>query len=218
MSARRLAFVVALCAALTVAHAAVYRWVDEKGRVQYSDTPPEKDKGAVQLSNRGIVMKKMEGPLTAEQQKAREADEARTRADDAKAAEQRRQDSALLQSFTTVQEIDMKRDREVQAQEIGIANLRERERSGAARLAEDRKRSEQFEKSKNPLPDTIKEDIVRGEAERNVLEDEIKRRYDDIGTTRARYEALKKRYIVLRQEASLIHPASAPAPAAPAKK
>ena len=52
------------------------------------------------------------------------AEEARKRAEDARAAEQRRQDSALLQSFTTVQEIDMKRDREIHAIEIAIANLR----------------------------------------------------------------------------------------------
>ena len=218
MFAKRLGFACALCVAMTAGHAALYRWVDANGRVQYSDTPPDKDKGAVQLSNRGILLKKFEAPLTPEQQKAREVEEARRRVEDAKAAEQRRQDSALLQSFTTVQEIDMKRDREVQAQEIGIANLREQERSVSARLAGDRKRGEQFDKSKKPLPETLKEDIMRAEAERKVIEEEIKRRYDDIGNMRAKYEALKKRYVVLRQEASLIHPASATVPAAPTKK
>jgi chromosome segregation ATPase len=214
MFVRRLALGLVLAATVTVAAGALYRWVDEHGRVQYSDTPPDK-KGAVQLSNRGIVLKKIDA-LTPEQQKIRDAEEARKRADEARAAEQRRQDSALLQSFTTVQEIDMKRDREVQALEISIANLREQERSLSARLAEDRKRVEALERSKKPPSDALREDIVRAEAEKKVFEDEIKRRYDDIASTRARYDALKKRYILLRQEAAMIEPASAAA--VPAKK
>ena len=213
--AKHLALATALAMAITAAEAALYRWVDENGRVQYSDTPPQKDKSAVQLSNRGLVLKKMDGALSPEQQKAKEAEEARKRAEDAKAAEQRRQDSALLQSFTTVNEIDMKRDREINGVEIAIANLREQERALGARLAEDRKRAEALDKGKKPLPDGLKEDILRAEAEKKVFEEEIKRKYDEIAATKSRYEALKKRYIVLRQEAALIQPVST-APPAPA--
>lgn len=36
----RLIVVLALCTAATAAHAQQYRWVDEKGRVHYTDTPP----------------------------------------------------------------------------------------------------------------------------------------------------------------------------------
>lgn len=217
MFVRRLAFGAVIVLATAAVDAALYRWVDENGRVQYSDRPPQKDRSAVQLSNRGMVLKKIDGALSPEQQKAKEADEARKRAEDAKALEQRRQDSALLQSFTTVQEIDLKRDREVHAVEIAIANLREQERTLGARLAEDRKRAEVLDKGKKPMPEALKEDILRAEAEKRVLEEEIKRRYDEIGTTKSRYEALKKRYILLRQEAALIEPASAVSPAA-AKK
>lgn len=217
MLGRCLALGAVLVLAAAAADGALYRWVDENGRVQYSDTPPQKDRSAVQLSNRGMVLKKIEAPLTPEQQKAKDAEEARKRAEDAKALEQRRQDSALLQSFTTVQEIDMKRDREVSAVETAIANLREQERTLDARLAADRKRAEDRDKTKKPLSESLKEDIVRAEAEKKVLEDEIKRKYDEIAATKSRYEALKKRYIVLRQEATMIQPASA-APPPSAKK
>lgn len=218
MFTRAVAFGFVAALALNAADAALYRWVDENGRVQYSDTPPAKDKGAVQLSNRGIVLKKLDAAPTAEQQKAKDAEEVRKKGEDAKAAEQRRLDSALLQSFTNVQEIDMKRDREIQALEIAVANLREQERGLNTRLAEDRKRAESLETNKKPVPDTLKEDIVRAEAEKKVVGDEIKRRYDDINATRVKYEALKKRYIVLRQEAALIQPVSTTPPASAAKK
>ena len=212
MLGRCLAFGAVFVLAAGAADGALYRWVDENGRVQYSDTPPQKDRSAVQLSNRGMVLKKIEAPLSLEQQKAKDAEEARKRAEDAKALEQRRQDSALLQSFTTVQEIDMKRDREVSVVEIAIANLREQERTLDARLAADRKRAEDLDKTKKPLPQSLKEDIVRAEAEKKVLEDEIKRKYDEIAAIKSRYEALKKRYIVLRQEATMIQPASTTPP------
>ena len=217
MLGRCLALGAVFVLAAGAADGALYRWVDENGRVQYSDTPPQKDRSAVQLSNRGMVLKKIEAPLSPEQQKAKDAEEARKRAEDARALEQRRQDSALLQSFTTVQEIDMKRDREVSVVETAIANLREQERTLDARLAADRKRAEDLDKTKKPLPQSLKEDIVRAEAEKKVLEDEIKRKYDEIAATKWRYEALKKRYIVLRQEATMIQPASA-APPPSAKK
>lgn len=212
MLGRCLALGAVFVLAAGAADGALYRWVDENGRVQYSDTPPQKDRSAVQLSNRGMVLKKIEAPLSLEQQKAKDAEEARKRAEDAKALEQRRQDSALLQSFTTVQEIDMKRDREVSVVEIAIANLREQERTLDARLAADRKRAEDLDKTKKPLPQSLKEDIVRAEAEKKVLEDEIKRKYDEIAAIKSRYEALKKRYIVLRQEATMIQPASTTPP------
>ena len=212
MLGRCLALGAVFVLAAGAADGALYRWVDENGRVQYSDTPPQKDRSAVQLSNRGMVLKKIEAPLSLEQQKAKDAEEARKRAEDAKALEQRRQDSALLQSFTTVQEIDMKRDREVSVVEIAIANLREQERTLDARLAADRKRAEDLDKTKKLLPQSLKEDILRAEAEKKVLEDEIKRKYDEIAAIKSRYEALKKRYIVLRQEATMIQPASTTPP------
>jgi len=201
--------------AVAGASAALYKWVDEKGRVQYSDKPPtEKDKGGVQMSNRGIVLKKMEGGLTPEQKKAQEDEVARKKLEEQKAAEQRRQDNALLQSFTSVQEIDMKRDREVQALEAIITNLRGQERTASERLAEERKRAESFAARKKPMPDALKEDIARSENEKKVLTEDIARRQQEVVDTRSKYDALKKRYVELRQAGQT--GAAAPAAAVPA--
>src|SRR5262245_14158993 len=57
--ARRLGLGAVFVLAAASADGALYRWVDENGRVQYSDTPPQKDRSAVQLSNRGMVLKKI---------------------------------------------------------------------------------------------------------------------------------------------------------------
>jgi chromosome segregation ATPase len=198
------AVVMSLCLSAlfsSAGHAALYKWVDDKGRVQYSDKPPsDRDKSAVQMTNRGVVIKKIEPGMSAEQKKAQEEESARKKQEQTKAAEQRRQDNALLQSFTSVQEIDMKRDREVQALDAIIANLRGQERSMSERIAEDRKRLEFYAKRKKPPPESAQEDIERNQAQVKVLRDEIERRHQEIVATRTKYEALKERYQALRDE------------------
>lgn len=197
----RLLISVLLGLAAAGAHGALYKWVDENGRVQYSDKPPaSKDRGGVQMSNRGVVMKKLEGGATPEQKKAQEEEIARKKVEDQKAGEQRRQDTALLHSFTSVQEIDMKRDREAQALEAMIVNLRGQERAVSTRLAEERKRAESYAQRKKPLPEALTEDLARSESEKKVLNDEIARRQQEVVDTRSKYELLKKRYVELRQE------------------
>lgn len=191
------------------ATAALYKWVDEKGRTQYSDKPPSQtSKGGVEMSTRGVVKKKLEAELTPEEKKAKAAEEARRKAEQQEAAAQRRADNALLLSFSSVEEIDMKRDRELQAIEAAIANLRSQERSVVERWNEDRKRAEIHAKRGKPPPDGVKEDLARSESETKVLRDEIQRRNQEAQDTRVKYQALKKRYTDLRQSTFSPEPAS----------
>ncbi|MPZ46595.1 MAG: DUF4124 domain-containing protein [Betaproteobacteria bacterium] len=201
MRAERAAAAVVMSLALSVGHAALYKWVDDKGRVQYSDKPPsDRDKSAVQMTNRGVIIKKIEPGMSAEQKKAQEEESARKKQEDLKAVEQRRKDNALLLSFTSVQEIDMKRDREVQALDAIIANLRGQERSMSERIAEDRRRLDLYAKRKKPPPESVQEDTQRNQAQMKVLRDEIERHHQETLATRAKYEVLKKRYQELREE------------------
>ena len=214
-------FVVGLCLLLTAitGQAALYKWVDEKGRVQYSDKPPsEKDKSAVQMTNRGIVVKKLDAAPSEEQKKAKDEELARKRQEDAKAVEQRRQDRALLLSFSSALEIDMKRDREVQALETIIANLREQGRTSKERAAETRRRIDLYGKRGKPAPEAMKEDLQREQAQVKLIDEEIERRGQEILATQSKYDALKERYQELREEQSAnATPAASPIPT-PAKK
>jgi len=201
--------------------AALYKWVDEQGRTQYSDRPPaHTSKGGVEMSTRGVVKKKLEAELTPEQKKAKADEEARRRTEQQEAVAQRRADNALLLSFSSAAEIDMKRDRELQAIEAIIANLRSQERSVNERWNEDRRRAEVHAKRGKPLPDGIKEDLARSESETKVIREEIQRRKQDAQDTRIKYQTLKNRYTELRQSTIAPEPASAGAlPAStPSKK
>lgn len=204
--------------------AALYKWVDEKGRIQYSDKPPpEVGKGGVEMSNRGVVKKKLDGGLTPEEKKAQEAEAARRRTEQQEAQAQRRADNALLQSFTSAAEIDMKRDRELQALDAMIANLKSQERSLVERWNEDKRRADDHAKRSKPLPDGMKQDLSRSEGEVKTVREEIQRRHQESSEIKSKYDALKKRFIELRQPAAsepmpVAAPATASAPQKSSKK
>src|SRR5215472_2777081 len=63
---------VAMLASPGPARAALYKWVDEKGVVHYSDTlPPEAvDKARTELNKQGVEVKKTDKALTPEQRRA----------------------------------------------------------------------------------------------------------------------------------------------------
>jgi len=219
MRIERLILAATLALLSMTAAAALYRWVDEKGRVQYSDKPPaDAGKGGVEMSNRGVVKKKLDTALTQEEKKAQEEAAVKRRAEQQEAAAQRRADHALLQSFSSVQEIDMKRDRELQAIDAMISNLKGQERTLLDRLNEDKRRADVQSKSGKQPGDGLKEDIARGEAEVKVVKEDIQRRTQDAADTRVKYEALKKRYVELRQSgADITSTSTTPAPPPPQK-
>lgn len=199
--------------------AALYKWVDDKGRIQYSDKPPpDVGKGGVEMSNRGVVKKKLDGGLTPDEKRAKEAEAARRYAEQQEAIAQRRADNALLQSFTSAAEIDMKRDRELQALDAMIANLKSQERSLVERWNDDKRRADEHAKRSKPLPDGLKQDLVRSENEVKTVREEIQRRHQESGEVKSKYEGLRKRYTELRQPAtSEPTPVATPTSTPPAK-
>jgi len=101
---------------LGVARAAMYKWVDEKGVVHYTDKlPPDAvDKASTELSKQGVPVNKTDKALTPEQRRAKEQ-EAEKAKDAARAQEEiARRDRALAASYTNEAEIDLARNRSLQ--------------------------------------------------------------------------------------------------------
>ena len=98
------------------ARAAMYKWVDERGVVHYTDKmPPEAvDKASVELNKQGVPVKKTDKALTPEQRQALEQ-EAGSKREAARAQEEiARRDRALVSSYTSEAEIDLARNRSLQ--------------------------------------------------------------------------------------------------------
>jgi hypothetical protein len=95
------------------AGADMYKWVDDKGVTHYGDRiPPEYvNQGNTQLNKRGVQVRKTEPALTSEQRRAQQEEAERLKEGIKLAEEQQRQDIALINTYSTEQEIDLARDR-----------------------------------------------------------------------------------------------------------
>ena len=90
----------------------VYKWVDNDGNVYYGDSIPVEfsERPKELLNEHGIKIQDLEGKKTAEQlEQERLENEVRVAQD-----LQRRADQALLQTYLSVDEIEMHRDRRVE--------------------------------------------------------------------------------------------------------
>src|SRR3954453_10732536 len=90
-------------------------WKDKAGKtVGCGDkVPPEyQDNATRELNKRGVTVNSSDPALTPEQKKAQQAAAERKAAENVVAAEQKRRDKALLDTFTTAKEIDLKRNRD----------------------------------------------------------------------------------------------------------
>lgn len=203
----------------TAAHAQgkIVCWKDAAGKViGCGDKVPleYQGSGTRELDKQGNVRRTGESAAEAEKRKALEKEQAQAKEEEKKRlAAQKRQDDALLNTFTNVKEIDLKRDRELQALNNFITQQTAALKGSNERLAEARKRAEPFEKDKKPLPPVVKEDIARAEREKTRVEAEIagnEKAKTDITVKYAEYRA---RFIELKGGDGA--PATPSAPAAP---
>ncbi len=118
-----------LATTATLAQAQLYKWVDENGRVQYSDSvpPTATDRARKELRTDGTVKGSVERALTPEEKRAaalRAAEEAK--AQEAQ-REQERKDRALMATYPTLLDHDRARGRALATLDTDIAALAERE-------------------------------------------------------------------------------------------
>lgn len=180
-------------------------WKDKSGKVVgCGDTvPPEYQGGATkELDSRGVTRKTTDSADVVAKRKQQDAEAAKQKAEEQKrGAEQKRQDSALLNTFANENEVDAKRDRELADIEVQITQFQGALKGATARYNE--------AKSRN-----AKEDMARASAEQDKFEKSIaakKKEKEEIGQ---KYAAQKKRFVELRGSSrAAAAPAPAPAPA-----
>ena len=178
--------------------AALNKCVDDKGRTQYYDKvlPLEcQGKATVEMSSRGVVKKKnevAEGPMSVEEQAKRKAEEQ-------KAIDAKRRDTALTSTYATEKEIDLARERNVQPVELIIKGIEPGLKTAQSRLDGLRKQAVDAEKAKSPMLAAIKEDVAISEKEVKRIQDDLANRKKDLENIKARFEADKKRFQELKQ-------------------
>lgn len=189
-------------------------WKDKSGKVIGcgDKVPPEyQDSATKELSQRGVTIRQSDAPLTAEQRRVQQAEAERKQADQQKKEAQRRQDKAILETFTTEKEIDLKRARDVQQVESSIETLQTNLKNANDRQAAGRARIEQFGKDKKPVPPAVQEAFDRSEGEKAKIERQIAQMRKEVAALNQKYDEIKKRYAELTGASA--KPAPQPAPA-----
>lgn len=113
----------------TTGHAQLYKWVDENGKTQYTDTipPGSTDRARKELRSDGTVKNSTERAATTEEKRLA----ALKAVEDAKLKaiqdEHERMDKALLSTYTSLADFDRVRDRALGTLAADIRALQERE-------------------------------------------------------------------------------------------
>jgi hypothetical protein len=200
--------VAGLALALTLADAAaakIYKWTDERGVTHYGEMiPPEyKDQAAQEMSHHGITLRKWDAAvastITPEQRKAAEDKAAREREDKQRAFEQRRRDLALLNTYTSPQEIDDARDRNLQLPSQAIRGLEPRLKRAQERLTSLEQQAAGLAKAGKRVPEALHADTADQKVEVETIQAEIERHKAQIQAIRAKYEEDKKRFLEVSQ-------------------
>ena len=195
-------------------------WKDKSGKVVgCGDTvPPEyQDSATKEMDARGVTRKTTETAEERAKRTAQEQETAKQRAEEKKRlAEQKRQDAALLNTFTDEKEIDLKRDRDLQVVDTQLSQFRVAHKNAVDRLSEFKTRIQAAEKSKSAPSDYNKDELARAETDKAKAEQNIAAKEKEKEDIRKRYAEMKERYIMLRGGGAPA-PTTAAAPAA-AKK
>jgi len=194
-------------------------WKDMSGKtVGCGDkVPPEyQDNAARELSKTGVTRKTVESAEERDKRIAQEKISEKEKAEAAKkAAEQKRQDTALLNTYTSEKEIDLRRDRDLATIDGQVTQMRVMHKNAASRAIEVKDRIATTAKPGKPATDAQNQDLQRAEADMRRHESAIADKEKEKEEIRTRYAAMRARFTELKSGGS---PAPAPAPAAAAKK
>jgi len=187
-----------LLATLPVQAGGLYKWVDEKGQVQYGDKPPQPQdmkRGTMeQLNRRGMVVKKIDPVLSEEQRAAEEKKKEQEEQD----AEKRRRDNALLKSYTKPEEVDLLRDRALEVIDGEIKSYVVQRKNIENHIGKINERMNFFHKRKKPVPADLLDERRREEENLQRIKEHIQSKEQEKVTVRSKAADDKNRLMELK--------------------
>jgi hypothetical protein len=179
---------------------ATYRWVDQNGKVQYSDVMPPNQAGKehAELDKHGRVVKEVQRSRLSPEERLRQADSAqRQEAERRKLVEQRRRDIALLSTYANLKEIELARDRAIELENLNIRGLQTRMDRAAKKLAEANAQISRLGANKSP-PAGIS--LMRTEAQRELAQISVamEQRTKAVEVIHKRFEEDQQRFLELQ--------------------
>lgn len=170
---------------------------DDRGMQVCSDILPPVCYGRAyrEISPRGITVRKVEAPMTAEERAQRDAEVAKAMEEARRRLDQERRNRALLATYTSEKDIDFLRDRKIAELEKTIGLAREKYDEALKRQAKLNEEAEFYKKKE--MPPDLKASLRDNETEMRIQQTAIDERKKDIAEVRAKYEEEKVRWIKL---------------------
>ena len=177
-------------------------WKDKAGKVVGcgDKVPPEyQTSGTKELTSRGVTRSTTESVDEAAKRREREQETAKAKAEeDRKALDQKRQDTALLQTYSNEKEIDTKRDRDLGVLDLQMEQLNNALKITTTRYNETKARNDAVEKSKKAPSPALKDELTRVAGEKQRLEAAIEAKQKEKEELRQRFADQRKRFTELR--------------------
>lgn len=176
--------------------AALKKCVDDQGRFHYYDSflPLEcQGKTTIEMNKQGVVINRNEVavPQSSEEDKIARVAEAQ------KLAREDKQDTVLLNIYTSVEEIDLARERNLHPVALAIIGIEKRLDIAQNRLDNLKKQANDAEKSGSPILASIEQDMLPAQKEVTNLRKELLDNQKRKESIKAKFDADKERFLVL---------------------
>ncbi len=185
----------ALCAVFSLhAEAKLYKWVDNNGTTHYGETiPPEyANKEAMKLEKGRIGKREDKHEKGAQKAALKDpvAEKARIEAE--------RHDNALVNTYSSEQEIDLARNRNLQQIEARTGSYTTLLKSAQENLVSLQQEAEKMTQQGRKVFKSLEEDIVEANARIIKLQTDLDNSLKEAEAVKARYEVDKARYRELK--------------------
>ena len=191
-----LLIILVISAAMSLPAAAkTFKWVDDQGRTHYGEIiPPEyANKDRQTLNKSGTIIKSQE-VLTPEEHRIKEAESAKNNAEAATIRDQKRYDKSLTSTYSSVEEIELSRTRNIQQVDARINSLKARLKMAQSSLLTLQKDANARTKSGQKIPSSLHDDITEAQSLMTRLQLDLDKQNADRLEVEKRFEADKARY------------------------
>jgi hypothetical protein len=188
-----------LALAPAAAQERMYKCVDARGKVYYTQVPPPECLGrdTQELNKSGTLIRRNPAaiPLSPAQEQAREAERRKKIEDEERSKEERRKNLALLNTYSSEKDIEDARTRALTEAQGAIEDT-ERRIAGAQKRRQELEAEKEFY-VKKPMPFKLKQEITNNEIEIRNQTALLDAKKKEISTINAKYDEDKRRYVEL---------------------
>jgi len=175
--------------------AKTFKWVDDQGVTHYGEIiPPEyASKNRDTLNKSGAVIKSQE-ILSPEQRHAKEAESVKKNADAVIIKDQKRYDKSLTSTYSSVEEIELSRTRNIKQVESRINSIKARLKMTDASLLNLQIDADERTKGGQKIPASLHDDIAETIERANHLQADLDKQMAEIQEVETRFDADIARY------------------------